>query len=163
MNEIWAWGIGWIISPREKRSTGRETRHSATLFTSNPIWTGQVLIECWLGCERLVTSVVVVTRKLGLNFGRRWDYFSSPGRDHIGAHPASYPVGMGGIATEAWSSSLSACVPSRRLGSVLLKFATRLVQILFTLNMADITLNFHIVATLIPVNFTILAIKLKAK
>jgi hypothetical protein len=94
MNEIRAWGSGGIKSPREKRSTGRETCHSATLFTSNPTWTGQVL-NVGLGCETLVTSAAVVTRKLGLNFGRRLGlYFSSPGRDQIGAHSASYPVGI---------------------------------------------------------------------
>ena len=90
-------------------------------------------------------------------------YFSSPGRDQIGAHPAPYPVGMGGYSAEASSSSLNACAPSRRLGSVLLKFATGLVQFLCTLNMSKITLNFRIIATLMPVDFTILAIKLNAK
>jgi len=38
-----------------------------------------------------------------------------------------------------------------------------LVQILCTLNMSEITLNFRIIAALIPVDFTILVIKLKAK
>jgi hypothetical protein len=155
-------GSGGIIRPSEKRSTGRETRRSATLFTSNPIWTGQVL-NVGLGCERLVTSVVVVTRKRAKFREAMGLYFSLPGRDQIGAHPAPYPVGMWGVATEAWSSSLSACAPSRRLGGVLLKCPTRLVQILYTLNMSEITLNFRIIATLVPVDFTILTTKLKAK
>lgn len=139
------------------RSTGRETRHSATLFTSSPIWTGQVLnVGLYVTGRWLV--LLSLLENWGYISGGDGTVFSSPGRDQIGAHPASYPVGMRGIATEAWSSSLSACAPSRRLGGVLIIFATRLVQILCTLNMSEIILNFRIIATLTPVDFTILAI-----
>jgi len=39
-------------------------------FKSHMDWPG---VECWPLCDGPVTSVVVVTRKLGLHFGRRWD------------------------------------------------------------------------------------------
>jgi len=56
----WAWNIGGVILSRENRCSGRKTYASATVSTTNLIWTGQGSNQIFRGERPAVRSLPLV-------------------------------------------------------------------------------------------------------
>ena len=67
MNE-WVWGIGGIILTGKHQNTHRKTWPSATLSTTNPIWTGLQVYK-WTQAS-VVSGLVLTVRAMYLQWGK---------------------------------------------------------------------------------------------